>query len=122
MSDKQVKVAKPERMKPQPVKPEPTKPTPISVPKAQLCIRCTNNPQTTRAVCAPCDKALQDMHWNLEHQLFRRTVYIPEVPHDDGPSLNWLMTNGYAEHIRKPPRPYFRPKLRDKTSKPLVPA
>lgn len=113
MADQKVKVAKPAAPKPRPVKTTTPKPAPISVPKAHVhgtnCIRCNADiTGTTKPICSTCDLALQEMHWNSEQMLFRRTVYIPTVPHDDGPSLNWLISNGYAEHIRKPPRPYLR--------------
>ena len=109
MSDK-VKVASPKKPTPRPVTPGTTKPKPVTMPKA--CTRCstaiTEKTGNVRQLCSPCDLALQEMHWNTEHQLFRRTVYIPKVPHDGGPSLNDLLSNGYGEHLRKPSRPYYR--------------
>lgn len=120
MADKQVKVAKPKSPKPTPVKPTPVKPTPIKPIKAEggehTCVRCNHAPATIRMVCGPCDLALQELHWNVEYQLFRRTVYIPKTPHDGGPSLDYLISKGYAEHMRKPQRPFLRSNNREKTT------
>ena len=124
MADKQVKVAKPKTAKPISPKPAPTKPAPISVPKAHAhganCIRCNADiTGTTKPICSACDLVLQQMHWNVEHQLFRKTVYIPPTPHDGGPSLQWLISNGYAEHIRKPAKPFLRLFDRIKEAEPV---
>lgn len=127
MSDKQVKVAKPDKAKPNPVKPETTKPASVKPIKAAShghCIRCkeklTEKVGAIGQLCAPCDLALQWMHWNVEHKLFRKTIYIPKEPHDGGPSLEYLVSNGYAEHLRKPSRPYLRSTLQAEASPALT--
>lgn len=107
MADKQVKVAKPNSPKPQPVKPSPTKPATVKTPKAHAlhghkCARCKHSEPVVRNLCATCDLQLQDMHWNIEYTLFRRTFYLPE-PEAAMPPLSWLKANGYE--VSKPPKP-----------------
>lgn len=120
MAEKKITVPKPKKPNPHPVKPRPIKPVPIETPKAHLfeavlvdgkqahCSRC-NNPLyekgTVRQVCATCDFTLQEMHWQNEHVMFRRTFYLPE-PKLAVPSLEWLQTNGYE--VTKPPKPRYR--------------
>lgn len=117
MSDKQVKVAKPEKVKPQPVKPAPTKPNPIKPHKAdggythKHCVRCdkaiTENSGVVRMLCSACDLDLQIMHWEVEHILFNKTTYMPEKP-EELCSAKWFMDNGYAEVMRKASSPRRR--------------
>jgi hypothetical protein len=112
MSDKQGKVAKPEKTKPEPVKPETTKPESIKPLKADSshgpnCVRCncdiTEASGSVRAVCSACDLTLQEMHWNIEHALFRKVTYMPEAG-----EASWFVENGFGKAICKPPTPRRR--------------
>lgn len=106
MSDKQVKVAKPEKTKPNPVKPETTKPESVKPVKAHTnahCVRCscamTPSIGRVRALCSSCDLALQTMHYCVEWTLYDRTVYMPERG-----EVQWFKDN-YGRVLVKPESP-----------------
>jgi hypothetical protein len=109
MSDKQVKVAKPEKTKPNPVKPETTKPESVKPVKAHVnahCVRCscamTTDIGRVRALCSGCDLELQVMHHSVEWTLFDRTVYMSEKG-----EAQWFKDN-YGRVLTKPPAPVKR--------------
>lgn len=113
MSDKQVKVAKPEKLKPAPVKPAPVKPESVKPVKAYTnkhCVRCacevTPDTGRVRALCSQCDVELQAAHWGVEHVLFNRTVYMPEKG-----EAQWFKENGYDGVLFKPTIPRRRNQL-----------
>lgn len=105
MSDKQVKVAKPEKLKPAPVKP-----APVKAYTNKHCVRCgceiTPDTGRVRALCSQCDVELQAIHWGVEHVLFGRTVYMPEKG-----EAQWFKENGYDGVLFKPTIPRRRNQL-----------
>lgn len=68
------------------------------------CVRCNTKLDAlvgqVRAVCSPCDYALQVMHRNAEYTLYRRTYYSISL---EGTTLDELLAYGYAKDIGKPP-------------------
>ena len=78
------------------------------------CIRCNTKLDAlvgqVRAVCSPCDYALQVMHRNAEYTMYRRTYYSISL---EGTTLEWLLANDYTKEISKPsPAILFVPTLR----------
>ena len=70
------------------------------------CVRCDTPLSVSvgqvRALCSPCDFALQTMHYNAEYTLFRRTYYSVSL---EGTTLTWLLANGWSKEVGKPPVP-----------------
>jgi len=58
------------------------------------CLRCdtalTEAMGQVRAICSPCDLALQTLHQMLEYTLYGRTYYRCSL---EGTSYAWLMSN-----------------------------
>lgn len=125
MSEKQVRVPKPDKVKMPPTKPAPIKPQPVTPQKAEghssHCIRCGVPPTTdvvqVRACCMPCSIQLGTMHASSEYVMFRRAYYIPST---EGTSLDWLLNNGYGREVQLPPGP--RLKVKDQARTQMVQA
>ena len=118
-----ITVPKPGPITPKPITPKPIKPKPVKPIKAhggtKQCIRCsvaiTADTGVVRKLCSACDLTLQEMHWNVEHVIFRKVTYMPELPNEDF-SVKWFENNGYSAVMRKPPQPYRRSFFRHPTT------
>lgn len=116
MSDKKIKVQKPERVKPAPVKPMPTKPIsvkPVKAESAGHCVRCSceldESSGVVRAVCSSCDLELQGMHWKAEYSIYGKTMYISDR------AAQKAASDGHSVYKAPPPkrRDFFRPPVNE---------
>lgn len=80
------------------------------------CVRCdvqlTDAMGQVRAICSPCDLALQTLHQMLEYVLYGRTYYRCSL---EGTSYAWLMSSKYRDEIKESPVPIKRKELADTT-------
>lgn len=73
------------------------------------CVRCdmqlTDAVGQVRAICSPCDLALQTLHQMQEYVLYGRTYYRCSL---EGTSYAWLMSSKYRDEIKESPVPTKR--------------